>query len=935
MTGVSIIIPVYNALEEVRRCIDSIYATRTSILFEVIVVDNGSRRDAADWLASQQRERAHFRYLRFPEPLGFARAVNAGAAEARFGLLAVLNSDTIVACEWLDRLAAALDADLRLGVVSPFTNRCGNPLQCDPDAEALRPEETERFAASIAYRSGLRDEPQRLVFFCVVVRRTLWLQLGGLDESYGSGNFEDDDFCLRARMAGSRLAVVEGAFVFHHERRTFDTNQLNHGEWLARNQSVFSAKASRWSRERRPVPEGRPHVPGLTVIVPVNPGRASGFRDSLASLANQTVQNFETVVTTKASLDLSGTIAEFANQLRIRLATCGAEHDDEELPATLLNCGLNSATGSDIAYLPAGDVLYPFHLEVLVNGLASAGTGAVFSAWNVVVASTAGERRGTVMFPRAAPDIELGDWAPLICWMHRRMAAADLTFEPQAGNFAPWLFQIQLRERTSSAYVCRATCERHPDRPSRRDSEDVVAILRRFPTADPWKLSQRQMFIEAVTLGGWEDRLVVSRNDRARRVRALLEGQALGVLRQRFQSQASSVAPVRRHSTAPDVVVFTTVEWASLTQRQHHFASGLARRGHRVFWIDVRFRSPERVAASSLVTPAESNEAAILQSGGGVFQVHLPAFAGDVYRMEWQQAVLDTWVSVFDYLRAAYGISSAVQLVNYPRWQPLCSALASRWKWPIVYDCLDDQNALGELFGHRMEDFEGKLLDGSTAVVVSGLTLLDAVRPRRPDAILIPNAADFDLFHSTKSEGLLATLERPVVGFFGAFADWLDFEWMEAAAERFPRWSFVYVGRENFARTAVAARWRRLAERANVHVCPAVPQPELAKYLAEFDVCTMPFRDTTVTRSMNAVKLYEYLAAGKPVVASHLPETRPLRDAGLIETYTSLEESWAQLEKAVQEPLGSDKARARIAFASVNNWDDRLRQLSQVIARIA
>jgi len=232
MTGVSIVVPVCNAFDELKDCVHSLYSNPTSIAFEVIVVDNGSRAEVAEWLATEERNRGRdFRFLRFRERLGFARAVNEGARQARFDYLMLLNSDTIVGGEWLDRLARALAENPTVGIVSPVTNRCGNELQRDVEAQDLQAKDTQEYARSIRGRRGIWFEPQHLTFFCVLLRRTLWDQLGGLDQSFETGNFEDDDFCLRARMAGYLMAVIPDAFVFHLERRSFDSNGLNHGEF--------------------------------------------------------------------------------------------------------------------------------------------------------------------------------------------------------------------------------------------------------------------------------------------------------------------------------------------------------------------------------------------------------------------------------------------------------------------------------------------------------------------------------------------------------------------------------------------------------------------------------------------------------------------------------------------------------------------------------
>ena len=223
------------------------------------------------------------------------------------------------------------------------------------------------------------------------------------------------------------------------------------------------------------------------------------------------------------NLDLSSTLNEFAGRLRltaIHVATAEADG-----PAQLLNAGLARAAGAEIAYLPASDIYYPFHLEVLAEALTGDGVAAVYSAWSVVSGERDAERRSSVSFPEAEPNIELGDWAPLLCWMHKAGAASGLSFESESAGFAPWRFLLGLCHRVRPRYLCRITCERLPDKPTARDAADVELIMQRFRTDNAWTKSQRHQFLEAVRHGNWEDRLVISRDGLARRARSLLSRQ--------------------------------------------------------------------------------------------------------------------------------------------------------------------------------------------------------------------------------------------------------------------------------------------------------------------------------------------------------------------------------------------------------------------------
>lgn len=219
-------------------------------------------------------------------------------------------------------------------------------------------------------------------------------------------------------------------------------------------------------------------------------------------------------------------------------------------------------------------------------------------------------------------------------------------------------------------------------------------------------------------------------------------------------------------------------------------------------------------------------------------------------------------------------------------------------------------------------------------VITSGRTLYDAQRGHNENTILIENAADYDLFAHATPAGLLTDLPRPVIGFFGAFSEWLDRGWIAEAARRFPEWSFVYIGREGFARGSSRRDWLAATAAKNVTVLPQVGQATLAKYLAGFDVCTMPFRDLPITRSMNAVKIFEYLAAGKPVVAPDLPETRAFAGLGLVAVYREWEESFRLLEEAVASGSREERVQARRAFAAENTWQHRVDQLAAAFRRV-
>ena len=230
----SILIPVLNQLPLLEAALESI-ARCTPERHEIVIVDNGSRPDVRESLASRD-----VRVIVNPRNRGFAAAVNQAMAAAGGDVLVVLNSDVRVTPGWLAELHEAL-ADPGIGLAGPYTNRISGPQQIAVNYELSGG--PDGVAATLAgTRFGAVCDVNRLVGFCMALRRDTAEAAGPFDERFGIGNFEDDDYCLRVRLLGLRCVVVESAFVHHEGSATFRGENIDLKVLLDQNLVLFRDK---------------------------------------------------------------------------------------------------------------------------------------------------------------------------------------------------------------------------------------------------------------------------------------------------------------------------------------------------------------------------------------------------------------------------------------------------------------------------------------------------------------------------------------------------------------------------------------------------------------------------------------------------------------------------------------------------------------------
>ncbi len=357
---VSIVMPVYNAAAFTKNCIEQIYKSHNELLFEVIVIDNHSSDETEKLLKTEQKIRPDFRFYRMQSNLGFAGAVNYGFRQAKGNYIVILNNDTLVTPGWIDRLTEPFTSDEMIGIVSPVTNYVGEGPQIDPNATQILPSDIETYADKIKNRDYIY-ESNRLVFFCVAIKKEVLDIVGDLDIGYEKGNYEDDDYCMRTIIAGFQLAIARSAFVYHFGTITFKKNRISHNEFMERNRKRFYQKAQNISVTLRS--SRRRTMEATTSVIVRTLNRPELLRNALTSLSNQTSGDFEVVVVNDGGKDISNLLGVFEKHFPITYA-----HNTISKGRTAaLNIGIDHSRGDWVAFLDDDDIFYPWHLDALIS----------------------------------------------------------------------------------------------------------------------------------------------------------------------------------------------------------------------------------------------------------------------------------------------------------------------------------------------------------------------------------------------------------------------------------------------------------------------------------------------------------------------------------------------------------------------------------------
>lgn len=365
---------------------------------------------------------------------------------------------------------------------------------------------------------------------------------------------------------------------------------------------------------------------------------------------------------------------------------------------------------------------------------------------------------------------------------------------------------------------------------------------------------------------------------------------------------------------AEDYIFYGVIDWHFRHQRPQHLALTIAKTGRRVFYISPSFNI---CGDSGFTYEKVSNDQE-------VYQLRLNMLSRDViYGEELNDEEVKFLNESFGKFCFWAGIENAVSIIQYPIWGR--SALMTPIFSLNIYDCMDHHDGFsGD--GKSLEKIEKDLFSAVDLVVTTSDFLDAKAKKNSTRTRLIRNGVEYEHFSQVFSEDSSDAFKGKRIGYYGAVAEWFDDELLLYLATNLPNYKFLIVGSDTAGVTQKLFRFK------NVNFFGEKKYNDLPRFLNQVDICLLPFKVNELTLATNPLKIYEYLAAGKAVVATSLPECAQFGD--LIKCASSKEEFLSCISSL--DGAGSlPEVLRRQKFAEQESWKHRAEKLLFEINELA
>ncbi len=380
------------------------------------------------------------------------------------------------------------------------------------------------------------------------------------------------------------------------------------------------------------------------------------------------------------------------------------------------------------------------------------------------------------------------------------------------------------------------------------------------------------------------------------------------------------------------LIYFAPEGWDGLWRNRQQLMSIFARQ-NKVLFVEPRFYMR---AMLSRFRPggwsrAELNRPPIRRIAENLFVFNYPFWLPISERFPLNQITRTARRFVLQEMLRRLGMSQPIVWFSRPDMVDLIAELPPTSL--LLYHVVDEYTEYSSMTSpgrRRLREREAMLMRQVDAVIVVSQKLYQSKCPFNAHTYLVPNGVNYEAYSAALIASylpeVLQVIKKPRLGYIGLIGDKLDFNMLKRLALEQPDWSLIFLGEARVNRQLET--WQALQALPNVHYLGPVEAALVPDYVKGFDVGLMPYHQNQHAENISPLKLYDYLAAGLPVVSVDIPAAREFN------AYVHLANNPGEFIRSVWDALednSPERCQARRDAAAQHTWEARVEQLSVLI----
>jgi len=385
-----------------------------------------------------------------------------------------------------------------------------------------------------------------------------------------------------------------------------------------------------------------------------------------------------------------------------------------------------------------------------------------------------------------------------------------------------------------------------------------------------------------------------------------------------------------------DILCFAPGPWEDIWRNRHHIMTRLAR-ANRILYVEpwAYLRPTLRRLRAGQIRLADIRRPRLEQLSTNLWLYRPPLWAPRAERFPLNVSARAIQMGLLRRAIQRLGFKSPILWLFQPDMGVYVRQFGEKL---IIYHIVDEYagyTGISASWRPVIQQMEKELAHSAHLIVVTSPTLYDSKSQLNEHIVLVPNAVDYDAFSAVLAQEAappadMAAIEPPLAGYVGAVNDKLDLELLSRVAQRCDDWSFVLVGPVSISDEEGQRALQILRTLPNAHLLGRKQVQEVPLYINACDVCLLPYRVNEWTRNIDSLKLYEYLACGKPIVATDVPAAQ--RFSNVVQIAESEDDFVTSMQVALSED-NSALYDARRHIATQHTWQQRVGALSAAIER--